>query len=94
MPGGISPSTSIALPMGTNESSSLVTVRDSWPWYPLPTAELLQRLEDESDVEIARQRIKDTDPSDYIPHEEIEAELPAPAARVESGAAASARRPA
>ena len=61
---------------------------------PIADAELLQRLEDESDVEIARQRLKDTDPSDYIPHEEIEAELPAPAARAESGAAASARRPA
>ncbi len=42
---------------------------------PIADAELLQRLEDESDLEIARQRLKDTDPSDYIPHEEIEAEI-------------------
>ena len=42
---------------------------------PIADAELLQRLEDESDVEIARQRLKDTNPSDYIPHEEIEAEI-------------------
>lgn len=42
---------------------------------PIADAELLQRLEDESDLEIARQRLKDTDPSDYIPHEQIEAEI-------------------
>lgn len=42
---------------------------------PIADAELLQRLEDESDLEIARQRLTDTDPSDYIPHEEIEAEI-------------------
>lgn len=37
--------------------------------------EQLERLEDEEDMAILSERLKDTDPSDYIPHEEIEAEI-------------------
>ena len=38
-------------------------------------AEYLERLEDEEDMAILSERLEDTDPSDYIPHEEIEAEI-------------------
>ena len=37
--------------------------------------ERLERIEDEEDMAILSERLKDTDVSDYIPHEEIEAEI-------------------
>ena len=37
--------------------------------------EQLERREDEEDMAILSERLKDTDPSDYIPHAEIEAEI-------------------
>ena len=37
--------------------------------------EQLERREDAEDMAILSERLKDTDPSDYIPHAEIEAEI-------------------
>ena len=37
--------------------------------------EQLERREDEEDMAILSERLKNTDPSDYIPHAEIEAEI-------------------
>ena len=37
--------------------------------------EQLERREDEQDMAILSERLKDTDPSDYIPHAEIRAEI-------------------
>ena len=38
-------------------------------------AELLQGLDDEADVAIVCERLADGDPADYIPHDQIVAEL-------------------
>lgn len=38
-------------------------------------AELLERLEDEADVAILRERLADGDVSEYIPHDQVVAEL-------------------
>ena len=38
-------------------------------------AEYLERLEDEEDMAILSERLKDTNVSDYIPHAAIEAEI-------------------
>ena len=40
---------------------------------PIADAELLQRLEDEADIAILRERLADDDVSGYIPHAEVEA---------------------
>ena len=38
-------------------------------------AELLQRLEDEADLAILRERLADHDPSEHIPHDQVVADL-------------------
>jgi len=38
-------------------------------------AELLQRLEDEADVAIVRERLADGDESKYVPHSQVYAEI-------------------
>ena len=38
-------------------------------------AELLQRLEDESDIAILRERLGDHDLSEYIPHDHVAADI-------------------
>ena len=38
-------------------------------------AELLERLEDEADVAILRERLADGDVSEYIPHDQVVADL-------------------
>ena len=42
---------------------------------PIADAELLQRLEDEADMAIRRERLADDDVSGYIPHAEVAADV-------------------
>ena len=42
---------------------------------PVADAELLQRLEDEADLEIVRERLAGGDVSDYVPHDQVVADL-------------------
>ena len=42
---------------------------------PVADAELLQRLEDEADLAILRERLADSEVTDYVPHDQIVADL-------------------
>ena len=52
---------------------------------PIADAELLQRLEDEADMAILRERLADDDVSGYVPHAQVAADLNAEGGTKASG---------